>query len=128
MRTLERAQGRVGGLKENLAGALSYFTIVPALFFLFVNPYRKDLFVRFHASQCVLFTAAAILMGLALWLAGLGLFLIPVIGPLLVVLIDVITGLGWVFAWLVLVVKAFQGEIFRLPLIGDLAGRYAGQG
>lgn len=126
MLVIERAQGRVGRLKENTAAALSYFTVLAAVFFLFVDPYRKNFFVKFHACQCVLFTGAAILLGLILWLAGLGLFLIPVVGPLLVVIIAVVAGLASFFAWLVLVVKAFQGEMFQLPGIGWLAGRYAG--
>jgi uncharacterized membrane protein len=29
--------------------------------------------------------------------------------------------LGWVILWLVLLVKALQGETFRLPWIGNLA-------
>ena len=127
MQVIERVHGRIGRLRQDVAGALSYFTVLPALFFLFVDPYRKDLFVRFHAWQCVLFTGAAILMALVLWLTGLAVFLIPVLGPLFVVLMDVVVGLGAIFLWLVLVVKAMQGEAFQLPLIGKLAGRYAGQ-
>jgi uncharacterized membrane protein len=66
-------------------------------------------------------------MALVLWLTGLAVFLIPVLGPLFVVLMDVVVGLGAIFLWLVLVVKAMQGEAFQLPLIGKLAGRYAGE-
>jgi uncharacterized membrane protein len=127
MQVIERAQGRVGRLKENTAAALSYFTVLAAVFFLFVDPYRKNFFIKLHACQCVFFTGAVILLGLILWLAGLGLFLIPVVGPLLVVIIDVVAGLAVFLVWLVLVVKAFQGEMFQLPGIGWLAGRYAGQ-
>src|ERR1700740_2161168 len=45
------AEGKVGPLPVNLAGALAYFTFVLAIVFLFVNPYRKNRFVRFHSIQ-----------------------------------------------------------------------------
>jgi len=59
-------------------------------------------------------------------LAGLVLFIIPVLGPLLVLLVSTVVGLAAVVIWLVLVVKAFQGEMFQLPFLGDFAARQAG--
>ncbi|HZQ95505.1 MAG TPA: hypothetical protein VFA67_10885 [Candidatus Sulfotelmatobacter sp.] len=125
MQVIERAQGKVGGLPVNLAGALAYLTPLPALIFLLVEPYRRNLFVRFHALQCWLTAAVVILLGLILRVAGLVLFLIPMLGPLLVVLMGAVIGLAAVFVWLVLVVKAFQGETFKLPILGEFAERYA---
>ena len=55
---VERAQGKVGFLTENLAGALAYLTFIPAVVFLVVEPYKKNRFVRFHSVQCLLFWAA----------------------------------------------------------------------
>lgn len=127
MQAVERARGRVGSLKQNVAGGLAYFTILPALFFFFVDPYRRDSFVRFHALQSFLFTMATILIGFALWLAGMALFAIPVIGPLLVVLIDVVAVLAVFFVWVALVVKAFQGENLKLPGLGQFAEQYTGR-
>jgi len=54
------------------------------------------------------------------------LFIIPVLGPLLVLLVSTVVALAVVVIWLVLVVKAFQGEMFKLPLLGDFAEQYAG--
>jgi len=81
--------------------------------------------VRFHSFQCLLLWGAAILLAIALKLAGLLLFIIPVLGPLLVVLVSAVVGLGTVVIWLVLVVKAFQGESYKLPLLGEYAARQA---
>jgi uncharacterized membrane protein len=75
--------------------------------------------------QSFLFTTAAILIGFALWLAGMALFVIPVLGPLLVVVIVVVTALAVFFLWLTLVIKAFQGVTFKLPALGRLAEHYA---
>jgi len=48
MQIIARAQGKVGVLSENVAGALAYFTILPAILFLFLEPYRRNLFIRFQ--------------------------------------------------------------------------------
>jgi uncharacterized membrane protein len=120
------ADGKVGPLSANLAGALAYFTFVPAVVFLFVVPYRKDRFARFHAIQCLLFSGAVSVLGVVLWLAGLGVLLIPRLGPLVVAVVDVVVALAAMFLWLVLVVKAFQGEMFKLPVLGDFAERHSG--
>ncbi len=120
------AQGKVGPLPVNVAGALAYFTFVPAIVFLFVDPYRKNRFVRFHSIQCLLFSGAVIVLSAVLRLAGLVIFLIPLLGPLLVAVVDVVVALAAVLLWLVLVVKAFQGEMFKLPVLGDFAEQHSG--
>jgi uncharacterized membrane protein len=53
------------------------------------------------------------------------LFALPVVGPLLVVLVVVVAALAAMFAWLVLLIKAFQGASYKLPLLGEFAQRYA---
>lgn len=125
MHSFIRAQGRVGRLPEYMAGTLAYFTFLPAIVFLLVEPYRRSVFTRFHSLQSLFLSAAAILLALVLKLAGLALFAIPVLGPLLVVLVDVVAALAALFVWLVAVVKAFQGETFNIPFLGELAEQYA---
>lgn len=125
MRSSARAQGRVGFLPENIAGALAYFSFVPAIAFLLFNPYNKNRFVRFHSVQCLCVWATGVLIVLALKFLGLLLFIIPVLGHLLAVLISVVAGLAAVVLWLVLVVKALQGEIFRLPVVGAFSEQHA---
>jgi uncharacterized membrane protein len=127
MQIIARAQGKVGVLSENVAGALTYFTILPAILFLFLEPYRRNLFVRFHALQCFLYTAAVVLLAVALRVADYVLFVIPVLGPLLVVVIDVVVALAAILLWFVLVAKAWRGETFKMPYLGDFAERYAGE-
>ena len=41
--------------------------------------------------------------------------------PLFVVLVSAVVGFGAFVLWLVLVVKAFQGVMFQLPVLGALA-------
>ena len=115
----------MGFLPENLAGAIAYLTFIPAVVFLLVEPYKRDRFVRFHSIQCLLAWIAGLVVWAVLRLTSLVLFFIPVAGPLLVVLIYAVVILAAVVVWLVLLVKAVQGEIFKLPVLGDIAGRLA---
>ena len=39
------------GLSDSAAGALAYFTFIPAIIFLIVEPYSRNPFVRFHACS-----------------------------------------------------------------------------
>jgi uncharacterized membrane protein len=126
MQPASTARGKVGILPESIAGALGYFTFIPATFFLAVSPYNRNRFVRFHSLQCLFFTLACLLIGIAIKLASLVLFFIPVLGPLLVSLTSIVAALAAVVLWLVLVVKALQGEMFMLPVLGDFAENQAG--
>ena len=119
-----RAQGKVGVLPETLAGALTYF-IVPAIVFLLVAPYKKNSFVRFHSLQCFGVVLAAVIIGAILRVGGIVLFFVPALGPLLIWLVSMVVSLAFIMIWIVLVVKALQGEMFKLPFIGDLAEQHA---
>jgi len=124
MHAQPRAEGRVGPLPESVAGGLAYVSFIPAILFLFLEPYKSNRFVRFHSFQCLFACVAAIVIGAVLRLVSVVLFIIPYLGPLLVLLVDVVV-LAALFVWLVLLVKAVQGEWFKLPLLGDFAERYS---
>jgi uncharacterized membrane protein len=114
------AEGQVGGLTENVAGALAYVTIIPAVLFLIIEPYNKNRFVRFHAFQSIFFHVAWIV----LWV-GLGIFgHLPLLGWASLLLWPLI-GLAGFVLWLVLGFKAYQGQKFKLPIIGDMAEKQA---
>ena len=127
MLPLPRAQGTVGVLPENIAGALAYITCVPAILFLALQPYNRDGFVRFHSLQSLLLWLAGALAAALFKVAAVLLFRIPVAGPLIVVLASGLCGLAAFVIWLVLLAKAFQGEMFRLPLLGAFAASLAGR-
>jgi len=108
------------GLADNVAGMLAYVTIIPAIIFLVMDPYNKSRFVRFHAWQCIFFN-------LAWWVLWIGLRIvahIPLLG-FLTVLVWPLVGLGGFIIWLILLLKANQGQTFKLPVIGDMAERQA---
>ena len=118
--TASAAQGQVGGLTQNVAGALAYVTIIPAVLFLVIEPYNKNRFVRFHAFHSIFFHVAWIV----LWI-GLGIFgHLPFLGWASLLLWPLI-GLAGFVIWLILVFKAYQGQMFKLPVIGDMAEKQA---
>jgi len=96
------------GLPRNTAAALCYFGIwLTGIIFLLIE--KKDKFIRFHAMQSL------IVFGF-LTIASF----VPIIGWMLSPLL---TLLGLVL-WVVLMVKAYQGEEFELPYVGRLARQW----
>lgn len=95
------------GLTENLASALAYsFGLVTGIIFLVLESSNKK--VRFHALQSIAFCLVAFLGNLVFSLFPLTrAFIAPLWGLLIFVL------------WLVLMIKAYQGQKFNLPLITD---------
>jgi uncharacterized membrane protein len=119
------ALGKVGFLPENVAGAIAYLSFLPAIVFLTLDPFRRSVFTRFHSVQCLLVWLAVLGLAGAIRLLAFLLLIIPLIGPLLLWLLAACSALALFFLWLVLVVKAFQGETFKLPVLGDIAEHYA---
>jgi uncharacterized membrane protein len=120
-----RARGTVGVFPENVAGALAYISPLPAIVFLLIDPYRRNRFVRFHSLQCLFLWLALFLIAAVMRVLEPVIFLIPSFGYLLFLLIAMVVTLGAFVIWLVLVIKALQGEGFKLPIVGELAERQA---
>jgi uncharacterized membrane protein len=109
------------GLSDNVAGAIAYVTIIPAIVFLVLEPFNKKRFIRFHAFQCIFFAIAWTVIWMILTFLGH----IPFLGWATIFVGPLISLAGFVI-WLILVLKAYQGQMFKLPLIGDLAEQQAG--
>jgi uncharacterized membrane protein len=110
-------------LQPNVAGLLCYaLGFVSGIFFLIVDPYKQNQFVRFHALQSIFLSVAwtalylvfdagfAILPG-ALWSVSL--------------MLNSVLSLAVFLLWLFLMYKAYNNERFKLPVIGDVAERQA---
>ncbi len=102
------------GLQENVAGLLCYVVgWIGGLVFLLLEP--KNRFVRFHALQSIIvFGALNIIWIPVQFIPFLNLFVGWILG-----------GLGFVL-WIVLMVKAYQGVTYKLPVVGDLAEKWLG--
>ncbi|HTW57642.1 MAG TPA: DUF4870 domain-containing protein [Terriglobales bacterium] len=114
-----------GGMADNVAGMLAYITIIPAIIFLVVEPYNKSRFVRFHAWQNIFFHAAWIVLWIALMILSAVLAFIPILGHLIALLLWMALSIGGIVIWVVLLLKANQGQMYKLPVIGDLAEKQA---
>jgi uncharacterized membrane protein len=113
------------GLTSNVAGMLAYFTFIPAILFLVIEPYNKDRYVRFHAFQSLFFNIAWIAVWMAMIFLGFVLGLVPVVGLLIHLLLDLVIGFGGFILWIVLVIKAYGNQEFQLPVIGKIAKEQA---
>lgn len=105
------------GIDENIEGVLAYiFGILTGILLLLIEKDNK--FVRFHAIQSIIVSILAIVI---VPVVSLILAFIPFIGWLLIIVLD----LGILIIWLLLMFKAYQKEIFKLPIIGDIAATQA---
>jgi uncharacterized membrane protein len=109
--------------RDNIFGALAYVTFIPAVIFLLMERFKRDRFVRFHSFQSIFLVIAGIGLAIAMRLVFVLLALIPRLGYLMAWLAVVIVFIGWVILWMVLLIKALQGECFKLPWIGGWAER-----
>lgn len=114
-----------GGLAPNVAGALAYFTIIPAVIFLVVEPYNKDRFIKFHAFQSLFFNLAWVVLIIAMMIVGVILGFIPIVGWIIGILLWLAIGLGGFGLWVFTMYKAYNQEKFMLPVIGKLAEQQA---
>ena len=96
-------------IDENLEALLTYILgWVTGIIFLVVE--KKSKFVRFHAAQSlVVFLPLNILV----WIFGF----IPIVGWPLAML----TELAIFILWIILMIKAYQGEEWEVPIAGEYA-------
>ena len=100
------------GFDANVAAALSYLVgFVTGAIFLVLE--KENRFVRFHAMQSTLVFAGIVLIDILLQI-------VPILGALVVVFLVIPAS---AVLWLVLMFKAYQGEEFKLPFIGDIAAQ-----
>jgi len=110
----------VGGLADNVAGLLAYITIIPAIIFLVIEPFNKNRFVRFHAFQNLFIAATWFVVLIALTILSF----IPMVG-LLLIPVHFLVWIGFLIVIILCMVRAYQGQKFKLPVIGDMAEKQA---
>ena len=102
------------GMQPNFAALLSYVLgLVTGLIFFLVE--KENKFVKFHAMQAICFSISVSVL-------SFGLFFIPILGWL----VGVFLQLASLVFWVICMVKAYQGQWYRLPVVGDFAAKQAG--
>jgi uncharacterized membrane protein len=116
------------GMEENVAGLVSYiFGWVTGLIFLLID---KRPFVKFHAAQSIAlnicfvpvwilyaifsFILTAITAAMHFPIGIISFFLMPIIG------------LAFLGTWILCMVKAYQHQRFKLPIIGNIVEKMVG--
>ena len=108
------------GLSDNAAGGLAYVTVIPAIVFLIIEPFNKIPYVRFHSWQSIFMAIAWVVVEVGLTVLGR----IPGLG-LLTFIIGPLVGLCFLILWIIVLINAFNGKRFKVPVIGDLAEKQA---
>lgn len=102
------------GINENVAGLLCYLLgWITGLIFILIE--KENRFVRFHAMQSIITFGGLMVIGIVLGM-------IPALGLMLSLFISI----GQLILWILLMIKAYQGEYFKLPVVGDLAEKNIG--
>jgi uncharacterized membrane protein len=116
---------RASDVTDHILGAVAYVAVVPAVVLLIIPALRHRLFVRFHAWQGLLFTAAVCVIALVLRLLFLLFSILPLGGSLIAWLLIGVGALAVTILWATLLVKAALGDGYELPFVGDWAARLA---
>ena len=121
IKTTEVKKTTTLGMEENIEGALCYvFGFVTGIIFLILEKDNK--FVKFHATQSTITFLALtvfwwIISSIGFWSWSL-MWLFGMVSALI--------GLLELILWVVLILKAYQKETFKLPIVGDIAAKQAG--
>lgn len=103
---------------------LSYFGIFALIPLLTV---KDNDYVRWHAKQGLTFMVAAIAASIALSIVAAIIGFVPVIGGIFAALLGLVIFalfIGCFVLWIMALVKAFGGERWKIPLVGDLSERW----
>ena len=119
-------------LEENVAGLLCYLIVwITGIIFYLVEKENKT--VRFHAMQSILvFLPITIIgwifvgpLGTSISQGSLYGYAYPVVTLSIFYYIGILIYIVMFILWLILMFKAYQGEKFKLPIVGDIAEKNA---
>lgn len=117
-----------GGLDPKVGGLLAYLVLgwVGGVVMLVAHRHPE---VRFHGAQSVLASLAFVTVSVAIGLTVSALAMIPgvsIVGAALLSLLYPLLSLGGMALWVHLCVKGYHLEHYKLPVVGDIAERWAG--
>lgn len=124
---------KVMSLDYNVAGLLCYLPIcclnVVLAIVLLATEQKENRFVRFHALQSLFLMGVAFLVWVVFWVLTIALAVTPVPGRTagwgLLTLIEWLVGIVFLVISILAAVKAYQGQMWKLPIIGDIAEKNA---
>ena len=115
------------GLDPKLAGLLCYILgIVTGLIFFLIE--KSNNVVRFHAAQSILFSGSVIVLWILIVILQFVILSISMTLGSIFSLLTMLLGLAVFVLWVVLLIKGYSGQKWKLPVIGDMADRMASGG
>ena len=132
---MDTGKSALGGIDGNIAAAIGYPIGIIAIICLIIE--KENRFVKFHALQSILLHVAAIVLMIAFWIISA----VVIVGGVaasaatnsgaLGGLASMLIGLVWLvfvviylLALILSAVKAYQGSMFKLPIIGNMAEKW----
>ena len=116
------------GVAPNVGGLLCYIPCCIGFLFSIVVAVveKQSRFVRFHAFQSLLLHAGMFVIGIGFFFVSMA-FQFANIGILTLLLLPIrlLLGLAFLAVLIVLMIKANGGEEFELPVIGEMARKFA---
>jgi uncharacterized membrane protein len=112
------------GLDPTVASALAYLA-GPLSGLLVLAAERSNTDVRFHAWQSIVGLGALWAIGFLLYVLAFTALFVSATGFLVLLWLAVLAWAGWIVLWVMCLLKAFRGERWKLPLVGDYAERKA---
>jgi uncharacterized membrane protein len=133
---MQNMQGKTAlGLDANVGALICYLgNLVCALGLIYsivvIVTDKTNKLTRFHAFQSVLLTVAGIVIGIPLYIIMfVGIFIDAQIGaPLLTMIMGLVLmvfGLAMFVLTVLAAIKAFQGQFYKVPVVGNLADKYS---
>ena len=115
------------GLTSNVAGALAYILgFITGILFLVLEPYKHDRFVRFHAMQSILYSAAGIVFRIGWSILVSAVIDVSGWAGLVLVPVGLVISLALYGFWIFLMYQAYSNHEFRIPIIGAIAAKQVG--
>jgi len=123
---------KVLNLDYNVAALLSYLPIccinlITSIIWIASEP-RENKFLRFHALQSLMLTGVGIVIYIVFMFLGVGMAFSPsrtagAAGSGLLSIVQLCIWLILLVVHIIAMVKAYQGQYWKLPVIGDIADK-----
>src|SRR5262245_18208996 len=120
---------KVMNLDYNVAGLLAYLPIccinlISSIIWIAMEP-RENVFIRLHSIQSLILVVIGFVVNFILYFFSAAASVAPgaagTAGWGLMILIQLAFGLGWLIVCIIGCIKAYQGQMWKLPVIGDIA-------
>jgi uncharacterized membrane protein len=134
---MDTGKSALGGIDGNIAAAIGYPIGIIAIICLIMD--KENRFVKFHALQSILLHVGFILVFILLMILGVIIGMMGMAASAAssaagagVGILGILLWLVWLVSFLVYIillilaaVKAYGGNMFKLPIIGNMAEKFA---